>query len=166
MMDISTPRSSKPPSRLMPLPYMMSNSACLNGGATLFLTTLTRVRLPTMSVPSLSVSMRRKSGRAQAQDFKPLPPVGGCGGADHGVELQRLATGGGLGRAEHGADLLAQLVDEDHRRAGVAERTGHLAQRLAHQPGLQADVAVAHLALDLGARHQGGDRVDDDQVEG
>ena len=28
----------------------MSNSACLNGGATLFLTTFTRVRLPTASV--------------------------------------------------------------------------------------------------------------------
>ena len=26
-------------------------------------------------------------------------------------------------------------------------------------------MAVAHLALDLGARHQRGDRVDDDQVE-
>src|SRR6478736_2166651 len=31
------------------------------------------------------------------------------------VELQRLAAGGGLGRAEEHADLLAQLVDEDHR---------------------------------------------------
>ena len=34
-----------------------------------------------------------------------------------------------------------------------------------HQPGLQADVAVAHLALDLGPRHQRGHRVDDDDVE-
>jgi hypothetical protein len=42
---------------------------------------------------------------------------------------------------------------------------GDLAQRLAHQPGLQADVAVAHLALDLGARHERGHRVDDDDVE-
>ena len=49
--------------------------------------------------------------------------------------------------------------------AGVVERTGHLAQRLAHQPGLEADVAVAHLALDLGARHERGHGVDDDQVE-
>ena len=45
---------------------MMSNSACLNGGATLFLTTLTRVRLPTASVPSLSVSIRRTSRRTEA----------------------------------------------------------------------------------------------------
>ena len=42
---------------------MMSNSACLNGGATLFLTTLTRTRLPIASTPSLSVSMRRMSSR-------------------------------------------------------------------------------------------------------
>ena len=47
----------------------------------------------------------------------------------------------------------------------VVQRTGELAQRLAHQPGLQADVAVAHLALDLGPGHEGGDRVDDDDVE-
>ena len=43
---------------------------------------------------------------------------------------------------------------------------GELAQRLAHQPGLQADVAVAHLALDLGAGRECGHRVDDDHVDG
>src|SRR4051794_4427696 len=85
---------------------------------------------------------------------------------DRGVELQRLATGGGLGRAEHDADLLAELVDEDHRGAGGVEGTGDLAQRLRHQPSLQAHVAVAHLALDLGAGHERRDRVDDDDVEG
>ena len=47
----------------MPVPYRMSNSACLKGGATLFLTTLTRVRLPTGSVPSFNVSIRRTSSR-------------------------------------------------------------------------------------------------------
>ena len=47
----------------MPLPYMMSNSACLNGGATLFFTTFTRVRLPMTSAPSLIDSMRRMSSR-------------------------------------------------------------------------------------------------------
>jgi len=47
-------------------PYMMSNSASLNGGATLFFTTRTRTRLPTASVPSLSVSMRRMSSRTEA----------------------------------------------------------------------------------------------------
>src|SRR3954464_9313095 len=122
MMPTSTPRSIRLPSRLMPWPYRMSNSACLNGGATLFLTTLTPVRLPTISSPSLSVSMRRTSRRTQEQHFSALAP----GGADKGVELVRGATGRGLGRAEHHADLLAQLVDEDHRGAGAVEGTGHL----------------------------------------
>ena len=57
--------SSSEPSRLMPLPYMMSNSACLNGGDTLFFTTLTRVRLPITSVPSFNDSMRRMSRRTE-----------------------------------------------------------------------------------------------------
>ena len=34
-----------------------------------------------------------------------------------------------------------------------------------HEPRLQADVRVAHLALDLGARHERGHRVDDDDVD-
>ena len=42
---------------------------------------------------------------------------------------------------------------------------GELPHRLRHQPGLQADVGVAHLALDLGARHERRHRVDDDEVE-
>ena len=47
----------------------------------------------------------------------------------------------------------------------VAERPGDLSQSLAHQSGLQPDVAVAHLTLDLGAGDQRRDRVDDDDVE-
>ena len=47
----------------------------------------------------------------------------------------------------------------------LVEVAGELAQRLAHEPGLQADVGVAHLALDLGAGHERGDRVDDEHVE-
>ncbi len=42
---------------------------------------------------------------------------------------------------------------------------GQLAQGLGHQAGLQADVAVTHLALDLGAGHEGRDRVDHDDVD-
>ena len=42
---------------------------------------------------------------------------------------------------------------------------GELAHRLAHEPGLQADVGVADLALDLGAWDQRRHRVDDDDVE-
>ena len=82
------------------------------------------------------------------------------------VELQCLAAGRGLRRAEHDADLLAQLVDKDAGRVRVAQRARHLAQGLAHEPGLQADVAITHLALDLGAGHKGGDRVDNNEIEG
>jgi hypothetical protein len=48
----------------------------------------------------------------------------------------------------------------------LLEVAGELAQGLAHQPGLEADMGVAHLALDLGAGHQGSHRVDDQDVEG
>ena len=37
---------------------------------------------------------------------------------------------------------------------------GEFAQGLAHQAGLQADVAVAHFAFDFGSRYQRGNRVD------
>ena len=49
---------------------------------------------------------------------------------------------------------------------GLAEVARELAQRLAHQPGLEADVAVAHLALDLGPWREGSHRVDDEHVDG
>jgi len=39
--------------------------ACLKGELHLFFTTLTRVRLPTISVPSLIDSMRRMSSRTE-----------------------------------------------------------------------------------------------------
>jgi len=47
----------------MPTPYMMSNSTSLKGGATLFFTTFTRVRLPITCSPSLMAPMRRMSRR-------------------------------------------------------------------------------------------------------
>ena len=50
------------------------------------------------------------------------------------------------------------------RVLGLGDRGGELAQRLAHQPRLQAGQAVAHLAFDLGPRRQGRHRVDDDDV--
>jgi hypothetical protein len=40
--------------------------------------------------------------------------------------------------------------------ARLGDRAGQLAQRLAHQAGLQADMAVAHLAFEFSARHQRG----------
>ena len=82
------------------------------------------------------------------------------------VELERPAAGRRFGAAEHDADLLADLVDEDDDRAALGDRAGELAERLAHEPGLQADVRVADFAFELLLGHEGGDRVDDDHVDG
>ena len=59
-------RSRISPTLEMPSPYMMSNSASLKGGETLFFTTLARVRLPMISEPLLRASMRRTSMRTEA----------------------------------------------------------------------------------------------------
>jgi len=37
---------------------------------------------------------------------------------------------------------------------------------LGHEPGLEAHVAVAHFAFDFGFRGEGGDGVDDDDIDG
>jgi hypothetical protein len=49
-------------------------------------------------------------------------------------------------------------------RARAVRDAGELAQGLAHEARLQAHVLIAHLALDLGARHERRDRVDDDEI--
>src|SRR5574337_1751168 len=85
--------------------------------------------------------------------------------AHRGIELQRIAAGGGFRGAEHHADLHADLVDEDHQRVGALDVGGELAQRLAHQAGLQAGQLVAHFAFDFRLRGERGDRVDDDDVD-
>ena len=85
--------------------------------------------------------------------------------ADRRVELQRAAAGRGFGIAEHHADLLAELVDEDQAGLRLRDDAGELAERLRHQARLQAHLRFAHLAFDFGARHERGDRVDDDDVD-
>ena len=126
---------------------MMSNSATRNGGRDLVLDDL----------DADPVADRLGAGldRLDAPDVEP----------DRGVELQRPAARRRLRVAEHDPDLLAQLVGEDERGVRARDRAGQLAQRLAHQPGLDAHEAVAHLAFDLGARHERRDRVDDDAVD-
>ena len=81
------------------------------------------------------------------------------------VELQRAAAGRRFRVAEHHADLLAQLVDEDEAGLRLRDDAGELAQRLRHQPRLQAHLRVAHLAFDFRLRHQRRHRVDDDDVD-
>ena len=110
MMLCRDPRSMISPSREMPLPYMISNSASRKGGATLFFTTLTRVCV--------------------ADDF--LAVLDGADAADveahRSVELERVAAGRGLGVAEHHADLHADLVDEDDDRVRALDVARELAQ--------------------------------------
>ena len=61
---------------------------------------------------------------------------------------------------------MPDLVDEQHDAIRLGDRSRQLAQRLAHQAGLQAGQAVAHLALDLGPGRQRRDRVDHHDVYG
>ena len=82
-----------------------------------------------------------------------------------GVELEGPAAGRRLRVAQEEADLLPDLVDEDEAGFGPGHDGGQLAQGLAHQPGLQAHVGVAHLALQLGLGDEGRDRVDDDDID-
>src|SRR5690606_40308859 len=67
---------------------------------------------------------------------------------DGGVELERTATRCGLRAAEHDPDLLTELVDEDGGGARLVQVAGELAQRLGHEPGLETDMGVAHLAFE------------------
>ena len=83
-----TPKSSNSPIFDMPSPYMISNSIILNGGAILFLTTLTRVWFPTTSSRSLIAPIRRcQGGRSN--------------------KLQRIAARCRFRAAEHHTDLHA-----------------------------------------------------------
>src|SRR5262249_8321068 len=86
------------------------------------------------------------------------------GDADGGGELEGAAAGRGLGGAVHHADLLADLVDEDDGAVAPGDDAGELAHGLGHEAGLEADDGLAHLALDLGLGDEGGDGVDDDEI--
>src|SRR5439155_14146946 len=81
-----------------------------------------------------------------------------------GVELQRPAPGLGLRRAKLDTDLLPDLVREHADGVGSAEVAGELAERLRHQPRLQAYLDLPHLALELDPRSQRRNRVDRNQV--
>jgi hypothetical protein len=67
---------------------------------------------------------------------------------------------------EHDADLHTNLVDEDEQAVRSGDRRRELAERLAHEARLDADVAVAHVALDFCLGHERSDRIDDDEVDG
>ena len=85
--------------------------------------------------------------------------------ADRGVETECPSAGGGFGGAEHDADFHAELVDEDDGGAGAVGGAAQLAEGSAHEPRLEPDVRVAHVAIELGLRDQGGDGVDDHEID-
>src|SRR3984893_11276316 len=85
---------------------------------------------------------------------------------NRGVEFECVAARRGLRIAEHYSDLVADLIDEDQHCARTGDRARQLAQCLAHQPGVQPHMAVAHFAFELGARHEGRHRIDDQDVNG
>ena len=120
----------------------------MNGGATLFLTTLTRV--------SVADDFLALLDRADAADVE----------AHRRVELQRVAAGRRFRDLPNITPIFMRIWLM--KMTIVLERlmfAGQLAQRLAHQARLQADVRIAHLAFDFGLRRQRGDRVDDDDVD-
>ena len=86
--------------------------------------------------------------------------------ADGGVEFEGAAAGGGFRVAEHHADFLADLVGEDADGAGLGDERGELPHGGRHEAGLGADGGVANLAVEFLLGDQGGDGVEDDDVEG
>ena len=124
----------------------MSNSQTRNGGASLFLRTVTLALMPMLSDPDFNVSA--------AADFQPHARI----------ELQRAATRCGLRIAEEHADLLSDLVDEDDNRMALGDRSRELTQSLGHEPGLHTRQGVAHIPLNLRPWHERRHGVNNDQV--
>jgi hypothetical protein len=56
--------------------------------------------------------------------------------AHRGVELERIPSRRHLGVAVHDADLAAQLVEEQHRGAGLGQRARDLPEGFGHESGL------------------------------
>src|SRR3989339_228392 len=84
--------------------------------------------------------------------------------AYRGIELQRVAASGGFRIPEHHANLHANLIDENDRAMRLVDDGRELAERLRHEPRLQAHMRIAHVALDFRLRGECGNRVDDDHV--
>mmetsp|Transcript_23399 Transcript_23399/g.40935 ORF Transcript_23399/g.40935 Transcript_23399/m.40935 type:complete len:271 (+) Transcript_23399:3463-4275(+) len=84
---------------------------------------------------------------------------------DGGIEFERVAPRRCFGRAEHDADFHPDLVDKDNHAIRTADRACQFAHRLAHQTGLDTDVAIAHVAFQLGFWRKGGNRIDNHHVD-
>ncbi|QTK78213.1 hypothetical protein AT6N2_C0285 [Agrobacterium tumefaciens] len=84
--------------------------------------------------------------------------------ANGGVELERVTAGRRFRRTEHDANLHTDLVDEDDHAFRLGDRSGQLAQRLAHQTRLKTRQAITHLAFDFRPRRQRRNGVDHEHV--
>ena len=58
------------------------------------------------------------------------------------------------------------MVGEDHHAVGAADSSGEATHGLAHHTGLDAHGGVAHLTFELLLGDEGGDGVDDDDIDG
>ena len=83
-----------------------------------------------------------------------------------GIEFQCVPTRGGLRIAEHHPDFHANLVNENHRRQGLGNRSGQFAESLRHKARLQPHVRIAHFALDFSTGHQRGHGIHDHEIHG
>src|SRR5664280_1126045 len=81
------------------------------------------------------------------------------------VELQRAPAGCGFRVAEHHANLFADLVDEYQAGVRLGDGGGKFAQSLRHQAGLQANMTVAHFAIEFGLGNQRSYRVHHQHVD-
>ena len=126
----------------------MSNSASVKGGATLFFTIFTRVRLP-VTTPSGLLD------RADAADVH----------AHAGVKLQRFPAGRCLRIAEHDADLFPNLICENAAGARLRNERSEFPERRAHQARLRANRDIADLAFEFCFGHERGDGIEDNHIE-
>ena len=84
----------------------------------------------------------------------------------HGsIKLEGAAAGRHFRISEHDADLLAELVDEDDCTVGFADDRRKFAEGLGHQAGMQADVGITHIAVDLCLGHESRHGVHYDNVD-
>src|SRR6266496_3253074 len=62
------------------------------------------------------------------------------------------------------SNITSNSAWRDGGAVGAVDGAGELPERLAHEPGLQPHVAVAHLAFDFRLGHERRDRINDDEI--
>ncbi len=115
----------------IPSPYMMSNSASLNGGSALVLYDL-----------CARAVADHLSAHLECLDPAHVDTNGG-------VVFKRKTAGSGFRISVHNADLMTQLVYEYNGAAVFRDAACKTAHRLRHESCKGADDRVAHFALKL-----------------